>query len=286
MKKFTWQEMRKYWEIHSSLWANQDYNSDPDGLTNVCYPGAPLWLNQYYARFQKEVYKKLFSLLPPADKAHALDIGCGAARWCRFLTEHGYQTVGIDLQRELIEINRSRYPDCNFVCTSIQDYHPKKPFDLISSVTVIQHIPFEEQNIVIQKLRDLIKDNGFAIVLENIHDQGPHVFSNTIKEWQKKFHDAGFSTIAVQRYDYSPFLRIDAWISQQLVRMGGRSNSNSPGSFVTSSTLKSGPRYYLRNANQIIQRLAVGFDSLLEPVLVRVNIGLPTIHCGFLFKAV
>lgn len=53
MKRLCWEEMQKYWSVHQSQWANIDYNRDPDELTNVCYHGALLWLNQYYARFQR-----------------------------------------------------------------------------------------------------------------------------------------------------------------------------------------------------------------------------------------
>lgn len=287
MKRFAWREMQRYWEVHSSHLANIDYNYDPDGLTNVCYPGASLWLNQYYARFQKLVYNKLFDLIPPRENGRALDVGCGAGRWCRFLTEHGYQTTGIDLQKELTEINRKRYPDCNFICIPIQDYHTKERFNLISSVTVLQHIPFEEQDTVIHKLRELTEDNGFAIVLENIQHQGQHVFSNTIEEWQKKFHNAGFSTVAVQRYDYSSFLRIDAHISQLLsmVAQGGQSDCSTEESHLTPSTLKIGLRFHFHSAHQIIQKLAVNFDSLLEPLFIERNTKYPTVHCDFLFKA-
>lgn len=305
MKRFTWQQMRKYWENHSSQWAGIDYDRDPDGLRNVCIPDAPLWLNRYYARGQKMVYQKIFTMLPqPIGSSReppiSLDIGCGAGRWCRFLVEHGYDTMGLDLQRELIKINRTRYPNIKFVCASIQDYSTEEPVDLISSVTVIQHIPFEEQDLVIQKIRKFVKTNGYAIVLENIHDKGPHVFSNTIRGWQAKFFKAGFKTVAIQRYDYSPFLRLLEFCRYALHVLGKsalhyfvpslRQSRNggewTPETLSASLNHKKYQGKFMHVIYESVQRLATGFDTIVEPIFIHSNIPLPTIHCGFLLKAI
>jgi len=281
--------MKKYWQIHSTRWSSIDYHRDPDGLGNVCYPGAPLWLNQHYARFQKLVYQKIFMLIPPPIAgARALDVGCGAGRWCRFLNERGYDTTGIDLQPELIEINRHRYPDIRFFNTPIQDYVAEEPFDLISAVTVIQHIPFDEQDVVFQKLRGFLRVNGYAIMLESIHYQTPHVFSNTIQEWQARVESAGFRCMAIQRYDYSPFLRLHSWIVQRLMLMLRRSHLNdtvlTPETIVASSI--GGHRNFFSSLDSAATRLSLGLDTMLESILIYSNVALPARHCGFLFKAI
>lgn len=290
MKRFSWQDMKKYWEIHSSHWAEINYEQYPEGLTNVCHPGAPFWLNQYYAQLQKKVYQMLFTKVPPPNSsARALDVGCGAGRWCRFLADSGYKTVGIDLQPELIEINRRRYYDINFFCTSIQDYSPEETFDIISSVTVLIHIPFDEQVAVIQKLRKLLKTNGYAIVLENIRDQAPHVFSNTIKEWRAIFEEAGFRCVAIQRYDYNPLTRLYSWMVQSLisiVRLHHLKDSDlTPETFKDSkySTIGLG---FLRKLNNACKRLTIALDSIIEPIFIKSNFSFSVAHCGFLFRAI
>src|SRR5262249_26787159 len=137
----------------------------------------------------------------------ALDVGCGAGRWCRLLKDRGFQTVGIDLQPELVEQNRQRFPEIRFVQSAIQDYTSESCFDLISSVTVLQHLPFEEQAIAVRKMRELTKRGGFVIALENIEDQGQHVFANSIESWQQLFQSCSFRVVMRRRYDYSPFSR-------------------------------------------------------------------------------
>src|SRR5919199_192370 len=173
--RFNYEEMKRYWAVHSFRRATLDFDRDPEGLDIVCHTGAPLWLNRYYARYQKMVYEKLFSLLPfPRLGARALDVGCGTGRWCRFLAERGYRVTGIDWQQELIESNRARCPEIQYLRTSIQEFAPEEPFDLVSSVTVLQHIPFSEQEAAIHKLRELTKDGGHALVLENTREQAVH----------------------------------------------------------------------------------------------------------------
>src|SRR5829696_4026388 len=131
LDRFEWPEVKRYWELRSSYWARSPHDGDPHALQNVCHPGAPLWLNRYYARFQEMAYQALLDLLPPpAPKQRALDVGCGAGRWCRLLYERGYHTVGIDLQPDLIQSNRSRYPHIDFLCTPVQEYSAEEPFDL------------------------------------------------------------------------------------------------------------------------------------------------------------
>ena len=288
MNTFSGQEMRRYWELYSARWARLDYARDPDGLENVCYAGVSSWINRYYAYFQRKVYRTLFSRLPaPAAGARALDIGCGAGRWCRFLAERGYRTVGIDLQPELMEINRRRYPQMTFERAAIQDYTAEEPFDIVSSVTVIQHIPADEHALVIRKIRSLVKTGGYALILENIRDHLPHVFAHPIAEWQARFQQAGFRLIARRRYDYSVCLRTYEWLTRRVVipllarhRHFPDTSDLTPERFL--ARLEPHP---LRVVNDVLRSLAVIPDAVMETCLVAGNVPLPSVHCGFLFEA-
>src|SRR3712207_4898597 len=140
MNKFEWPQVKEFYEARSSYWQKFDRGDDPDALRNIVLPGAPLWLARYYAWSQKMAYRALFDLIPPPRTgARALDIGCGAGRWTRFLSERGYRAVGIDLQPALIRQAARRSPShIDFLCTSVQEYSPEEPFDLVSSVEVLR----------------------------------------------------------------------------------------------------------------------------------------------------
>jgi 2-polyprenyl-3-methyl-5-hydroxy-6-metoxy-1,4-benzoquinol methylase len=301
MKRFDWRETKKYWGIYSAHMSKADYENDPDGLLNVCLAWEPLWYNKFIARFQRKIYQKLMKLVPAPQPGHrALDIGCGAGRWCRLLLECGYDVTGIDLQPDLIEADRKRYPNIKFFNIAAQDFNPEAPFDLISTVTVIQHNPFEEQDVVIRKMRQMLKPGGHVIALENTFEQAANTHSNSIEVWKSKFEKAGFATVAVQRYDYIPFLRVYLWLGSKLYRAFINNKTfnqmaMTPETLVTVQTDIS-PTYHQeasKGMRKIIHELfntgkavAIVFDTVAETALIAANWNFTTYHCGFVFKAV
>jgi 2-polyprenyl-3-methyl-5-hydroxy-6-metoxy-1,4-benzoquinol methylase len=299
-RKFDWQEMQEYWQIHDIRWSNIDFDIDPDGLTNVCYPGAPLWLNHYYARSQMMVYEKLYNrLLGDMPTKRALEVGCGAGRWCRFLAERGWEVIGIDLQSKLIQVNRKRYPHIQFDCVSVQNYVPEKSFRLISAVTVVQHIPFDEQSKVFKKFREIIELGGYVIMLDSVHYQTPHVFSRTMREWIAEVEKAGFVCIAVQRYDYTPFFRFHSKLVSLLSTLISKRRSTVDIAS-TPKALADAPIPYVSEAGHknffrmvvtsilvnMLPRLFLHLDCIVESIAMRANFPYFARHCGFLFKAV
>jgi SAM-dependent methyltransferase len=272
--------MRTYWEVHSRNWTEIDYVADPGGLGNVCHPGEARWVNEYYGRFQRKIYEGLLAKVPwVAANSHALDVGCGAGRWCRLLADYGYHTVGIDLQPELLEQNRRRFSDIEFVRSAIQDFRSERSFELISSVTVLQHLPFDEQAIAIRKMRELTKQGGFVIALENIADQGQRVFANAIENWRALFSSCSFNLIAIRRYDYSPFTR-----SISALRRAKRILGRKAGEIESvAEAVANGKAQRIRDA---LTWIGVTLDSPIETILVRCNLRIPSIHCGFLYEAV
>jgi len=297
LKQFTGEEARKYWQLVSSHCSHVDYVKDPDGLNIVCGISSPLWLNKYYARFQRVVFNKLFSLIEAQrGTPRALDIGCGAGRWCKFLAGQGYQTVGIDLQRDVVNTNRDRYgchSNMEFVNSSIQDFDSNILFDLACSVTVIQHIPYEEQEIVIKKTRELLRTGGHCIVMENLKHHGGHMWANSFEEWQRKFEEAGFVTVAFQYYDYSPFLRAQSYLYQRFLQMrSGRALKEKevvPETLIADYEIRRRQRQLMQHqlyAMDATRFISMSIDYLLEPMFIKLNLPLSTLHCGFLFRAV
>jgi SAM-dependent methyltransferase len=266
--------------------------ADPDALGNVCHAGAPIWFNQYYARHQRTVFQLLLDQMPVMPGARALDVGCGAGRWCRLLAERGFRVQGIDLQPALIERNRARYPNIAFDCVPIQDFAPQELFDLVTTVTVIQHVPFEEQGRALAKIASVLKPGGHVLSLENVEDQGAHVFANSIERWTKAFADVGLSLVSIRRYDYSPGIRLTSAAVSAAARLARRLGviAKQDGPEVPQAPSADGMdegtgfRKALRGCGWAIRRAAVAFDDRVEPHLIERNANLPTVHCGFLFR--
>jgi trans-aconitate methyltransferase len=234
------------------------------------------------------VYRTLFDLIPaPRAKARALDIGCGVGRWTRFLLERRYQPVGIDFSPTLIHAARRRNPNLAFHCTSIQDYVPEEPFDLVSSVEVLQHNPFEQQEVAARRIREALRDGGYLIVLEGVNENHPRqdAFFRTIDDWVEMFENAGFRKVAIRRYYYNMILTAVGWLASILRRPeeSSRDELLNPEELAIKEMAVNPKGGYVRN---LVKRLVVRLDASVESVLVRANLALPHYNCGFLFQAV
>jgi SAM-dependent methyltransferase len=284
LKRLDWPGVRKYWTDHSNIARALDYEADPDGLNVVCYAGAPLWLNQYHARTQTSVFQKLLRVVErPTPRGHALDVGCGAGRWSRLLRDHGFAVTGVDVQDVLLEANRVRFPDIEFIVSSIQEFDSETRFNLLSSVTVLQHLPFEEQEVAIRNLRRLANPGAHFIALENIRHQSAHMFTRSRRGWIDLFAKCGFEAMTSIAYDYSPAARVPLATAKALKRLwpGRRSGLDDRVPVPTKERWQRASRLKLA-----AMRLACGADGLIEPVLVKSSLPLPTVHAGFLFRAV
>jgi len=127
-----------------------------------------------------------------------------------------------------------------------------------------------------------------VLALENVGDQAPHVFANSVRGWQARFRNAGFESVAIQRYDYN-------FLNRLYVTLGLRANSaRKPSKAIAESapeeymTRTPGARKtaLLRHLDAGARRVAVAVDGVPEPLLIRSKLPLPTLHWGFLFKAV
>ena len=283
---YDWEELVRYWKAHNRGRGQFSYESDPEGLNNVCQSGAPIMVNRYYHRSQQRVFRSLVALVPPPHgDSYALDIGCGAGRWSRILHERGYKTTGIDIQDDLLTTNRVRYPRIDFRCVPIQELDTEIKFDLITSVTVLQHLPYEHQKKAIEKIAAISSPGGFVLILENVaQDSSPHMFTHSTETWTELFNDVGLSHVRHKRYDYSPTLRSYYWSTRAYRGWHARPAVDLPdpeqlgtrrGMAVTSGAMK---------ADNYLKRMACAVDSLLEPALIRLELPVPTVHCGMLFR--
>jgi len=214
--------------------------------------------------------------------ARALDVGCGAGRWCRVLASHGFDVTGIDLQERLLEANRRRHPAMRFVCVPVQDFEDDQRFDLVTSVTVLQHLPHAEQERAVTRLAAAVRPGGHVLLLENTGDhRSPNVFPNSAERWAQLFHARGIPLKRSLRYDYSPALRT-YYACTRLLRSRAQRLAGELPTSGGDSTARESPVSLLVRADRAARVVASIIDTPLEAALFAAKAPLSTPHCGLL----
>jgi SAM-dependent methyltransferase len=187
---------RQYWQgVHRSDALHP--------LQAVCVHDAPLWFNRHVDRVQRRAFGRALPYCGPVAGARALDLGCGRGRWSSVLAELGADIVGIDVSEEAIRAARDRVRGGAFYVADIVAAGLRhSTFDLIVSVTVLQHLGSGAQVRTLEQLAHLLKTNGRLLLLENIRDQGPHIFSRSIGGWTRLAGDFGLRRLYVAGYAY------------------------------------------------------------------------------------
>lgn len=101
---------------------------------------------------------KFLSYLRSGDKI--LDIGCGAGVKTKYLSEKGFEVVGIDLSEEMIEIAKEYCPKASYFVKDIKEPINLGVFDGIFAQAVLLHIPKSEIIKVLQSLNNSLKSGG------------------------------------------------------------------------------------------------------------------------------
>ena len=114
----------------------------------------------------------------------ALDFGCGAGRSTRFLRGLGFEAVGVDVSRSMIERATRLDPDGAYVLIPDGDFGGFEPatFDLVLSAFPFDNIPgVETRQALLRELSRLLAPRGRIVLLGS----APEIYTH---EW------ASFST--------------------------------------------------------------------------------------------
>jgi len=118
-----------------------------------------------------------------ASGLRALDFGCGTGRSSRFLRDHGFEVVGVDISAAMLEQARKLDPNGDY--RLVEENRLKRidgPFDLILSTFTFDNVPtIHQRRSALIELRDLLSDDGSIINVVS----SPEIYIN---EW------ASFST--------------------------------------------------------------------------------------------
>jgi len=147
----------------------------------------------------------------PLSVWNVLDIGCGTGDFIKLSRDFNWRVTGVDISPKVIENTRKRFKGdekIHLIAAPVVDIDfESKSFDIITSITVLQHILEKEELVIsLRKLSESLKDDGYLIVLELtpphkhpiIHyyfDGTPYLLERPAWVWREAFNEAGFKII-------------------------------------------------------------------------------------------
>jgi ubiquinone/menaquinone biosynthesis C-methylase UbiE len=114
----------------------------------------------------------------------AVDFGCGTGRSTRFLKKYGFDTIGVDISKDMITKAMESDPAGSYLLIEGDDFKQLKTnyYDLVLAAFTFDNIPNVENRInILNDLKKIINNEGRIILLNST----PEIYVN---EW------ASFST--------------------------------------------------------------------------------------------
>jgi len=210
-----------YWEERARRFA-----AEGAGLAAVCSFGMPLFYNRAIDLCQRLALRRWLRV-PPGTRV--LDVGCGVGRWSGLLAARGASVTGIDVSPTMIAEARRRTPagrlrgQCRFLVQDLATLQAGEKFDLVLSVTVLQHIlDAATLRASLERLVEHLEEDGVLILLEAAPQRAvgrcdSAIFrARTRDTYLRLFRECGLAVRAISGVDPAPFR---TWLLPHLPRL-------------------------------------------------------------------
>ncbi|MEV2189599.1 class I SAM-dependent methyltransferase [Streptomyces phaeochromogenes] len=152
--------------------------------------------------------------------ARVLDLGCGTGvPTTRQMTDAGFEVVGIDLSRRMVQLAREYVPAATFHQLDIADLRPGGPhdlgrFDAVAAFFSLLMLPRVEIPLALQTIRHLLVPGGLfvlSMVEADVDNYAIPFLGNTIRvsgyvleDLHKVIEAGGFEIVKEVSYTYAP----------------------------------------------------------------------------------
>lgn len=160
----------------------------------------------------------LIDSLPAGSRV--LDLGCGTGvPTTRQMTDAGFEVVGIDLSRRMVELAGQYVPGATFHQLDIADLRPGGPrdlgrFDAVAAFFSLLMLPRVEIPLALQTVRHLLVPGGLfvlSMVETDVDNYAIPFLGNTIRvsgyvleDLHKVIEAGGFEIVKEDSYTYAP----------------------------------------------------------------------------------
>ncbi|MCT7464890.1 class I SAM-dependent methyltransferase [Aliarcobacter cryaerophilus] len=144
-------------------------------------------------------------------KSKLLEIGCGSGRDASFMTSNGFDVIGIDGSKNMIDEAKKNHPKLStklFNKTLPNDLTFDTKFDGIYSIATLMHLTKDDLKKTILKIYDLLNPSGKILISVSLFrdDLDEHGFDKdgryflilNFEEWISIFKNIGFNILEIK----------------------------------------------------------------------------------------
>ncbi len=268
-------EARTYWQ--------QVHSRTADDLAAVCAPGSGTLHNRYSDYAHRLGMQWAFRKMGVVRGKQVLDIGTGRGRWSRRFAAAGACVVALDVSHDALMAQR--HPRWERIVGAAQNLpFGSQQFDVVCSVTVIQHIPHHDQETALGEIARVLRPGGQCLLFEFVgsDEHAPlHMMPRSDEGWMHLAEAMGLRLTVKHWAVYEPALRVvqacRSMLERPSHRDGGGVASTGGGSYA-SQTPKA-----LRVLGRTARELAAIISWPLEPLCFYLRIPLGT-HVIYIFR--
>lgn len=146
-------------------------------------------------RLQKIMMRQIVDKLDLVNRT-VFEYGCGVGRWYPFFSQRGAHWCGIDISETMIALAHQYYGDIDAqILTSTTLPFDDESFDLVYTVTVIHHNPYETQAKMASELERILRKNGHCLLFEGLpqRNNSSNMFPRPVEDWVQLGQSTGLT---------------------------------------------------------------------------------------------
>ena len=181
----------------------------------------PTYDRQFYEEIKESSRHSARTILPilmelTGPLSSVVDIGCGNGVWLSVFREFGTtRTLGLDgdhVDRSKLEIN-----ELDFIAADLNEPLPiEGPFDLALTLEVVEHLPKERAESIVEELCSLAPIVLFSAAVPLQTGEG-HINEEWQQVWAARFEEHGYHTLDPIRSRIWQNLSVSWWYQQNLL---------------------------------------------------------------------
>lgn len=148
-----------------------------------------------------DVWRLLTERLKPGSTL--LDLGCGAGRDLKYFSEIGYQVVGVDFSKELVEIAERESGHDVILADFRKLPFAADTFDAVLAIASLLHLPPQDLPQTLRAIWTVLRSGGIFVasvkkgVGERVDNKGRFFADYQPQGWRELLEQAGFVEVEI-----------------------------------------------------------------------------------------